>query len=54
MPTERFLRLPGDKQDKILDAAEKGVLRISHGGHFQNRIIKDAGISRGSFLYLFQ
>ena len=53
MPTERFLRLPGDKQDKILDAAEKEFCAYPMEDISINRIIKDAGISRGSFYTYF-
>lgn len=53
MPTERFLRLPAEKQGKILCAAEKEFCTYPMEDISINRIIKDAGISRGSFYTYF-
>lgn len=54
MPTERFRNLSAEKQQTIRDAAIREYTRVSFDKVSINRIIKDAGISRGSFYTYFQ
>ena len=54
MPTERFLKLKEEKQKRILDAAFREFSRVPFREASINRIIKDAGISRGSFYTYFE
>ncbi|MCR5654257.1 MAG: TetR/AcrR family transcriptional regulator [Lachnospiraceae bacterium] len=54
MATERFERLPQEKKDRILRAAIKEFSRVSFDKASINKIIKDAGIPRGSFYQYFQ
>lgn len=53
MPLETFCNLPKEKQEGILKAARKEFSRVSFGEASINKIIKDAGISRGSFYMYF-
>lgn len=53
MPSETFKRLPLEKQQLILDAAKKEFGSVSYHEASINKIIKDAGISRGSFYMYF-
>ena len=54
MPTERFLRLNDKKRDRILAASLKEFSEHPMEDISINRIIKDAGISRGSFYTYFE
>ena len=54
MPTERFLKLKDEKKKRILDAAFREFSRVPFQDASINRIIKDAGISRGSFYTYFE
>ena len=54
MPSERFLKLRKDKQDRILDAARKEFARVPFEEASINQIIRDAEISRGSFYTYFE
>jgi len=47
--TERFEKLSKDKRQRILDAAREEFSRVSYEEASINQIIKNAGISRGSF-----
>ena len=53
MPTKTFLRLPAEKQARLLDAAWAEFTRVSYADTSINNIVKDAGISRGSFYQYF-
>lgn len=53
MPTERFLNLPQEKRQTVLDAAKKELCAFSYDDLSINRIVKEAGISRGSFYEYF-
>ena len=54
MPTERFLRLPTEKKEGIRMAALREFMRVPPEEASINRIIRDAGISRGSFYTYFE
>ncbi len=54
MATERFFKLPAEKQKRILDAARKEFARVPFEEASINQIIKNAGISRGSFYTYFE
>lgn len=54
MPTERFQNLPKEKKKIIMEAAKAEFVRVSFEKASINRIIKDAGISRGSFYTYFE
>lgn len=53
MPSERFKRLPEEKQKKIRDACMAEYTRTSIEKASLNRMIENAGISRGSFYTYF-
>ena len=54
MPSERFLNLPQEKRDKISLAAMNEFCREPLESVSINRIIREAGISRGSFYTYFE
>lgn len=54
MPTKTFFHLPLEKQKKLLDAGEREFSRIDFSLSSINRIIQDAGVSRGSFYMYFK
>lgn len=54
MATERFFKLPAEKQKRILDAAREEFARVPFEEVSINQIIKNAGISRGSFYTYFE
>ncbi len=54
MPKSTFYRLPEEKRHKILAAAQNEFLNVSYREVSINRIIKDAGIPRGSFYQYFE
>lgn len=54
MPTERFLRLPKEKNEAIRIAAAKEFMRVPLEEASINRIVHDADISRGSFYTYFE
>ena len=54
MPTLTFLKLPKEKQDKIIEASKKEFSRVLLKDASINKIIKDAEISRGSFYTYFK
>ncbi len=54
MPTERFFRLPEEKQRAIRNASFREFARVPFDKASINRIIKDADISRGSFYTYFE
>jgi AcrR family transcriptional regulator len=54
MPTKTFLNLSEKKRQKIVDAAIKELSSVPFEKTSINKIIKDAGISRGSFYMYFE
>lgn len=54
MPSERFLRLPRNKQEVIWNAAMEEFTREPFEKVSINKIIQKAGISRGSFYTYFE
>jgi len=54
MPTKTFFNLPLEKQKKLVDAGEREFSRVDFSFSSINRIIQDAGISRGSFYMYFE
>ena len=54
MPTQTFFNLQSDKQNKILDVSKKEFSKYGFYEASINRIIKEAGISRGSFYQYFE
>lgn len=53
MATDRFVRLPKEKQEVILRAAIKEFAQVPFDKVSINKIIKEADISRGSFYTYF-
>ena len=53
MPSDTFLRLNDDKKKKLLEASFKEFSLNNFNDVSINRIIKEAGISRGSFYMYF-
>ena len=54
MPTERFNKLPEEKKKAIRDAAMEECIRVPFEKVSLNKIIQNAGISRGSFYTYFE
>ena len=54
MPTERFNKLPEEKKKAIRDAAIEECIRVPFEKVSINKIIQNAGISRGSFYTYFE
>lgn len=54
MPKETFYRLPDEKRERIMAAAEHEFLENSFEAASINRIIKEAAIPRGSFYQYFE
>lgn len=54
MPTERFYNLPAEKKKLIREAALEEFIRVSFEKASINKMIKTAGISRGSFYTYFE
>ncbi len=54
MATERFEKLSDDKKKRILTAAREEFARVPYEEASINQIIKNAGISRGSFYTYFE
>lgn len=54
MPTKRFLNLKEEKKQIILEAAAHEFARVPYSSASINQIIKEAGISRGSFYTYFE
>ena len=54
MPSERFLKLPEEKKKNIWEAAMAEFIRVPYDKVSINQIIKEAGISRGSFYTYFE
>lgn len=54
MPSERFEKLDEKKRQRILDAARQEFARVPYEAASINQIIRNAGISRGSFYTYFE
>lgn len=54
MPTENFYKLDSDKRQKIVDAMKKEFSRVPFHEASVNRIVENAGISKGSFWVYFK
>ena len=54
MPTDRFNKLPEEKKKAIRDAAMEECIRVPFEKVSINKIIQNAGISRGSFYTYFE
>lgn len=54
MPKETFYRLPDEKRERIMAAAEREFLENSFEAASINRIIKEAAIPMGSFYQYFE
>lgn len=53
MPYPTFFNLPNEKRQRVMDAVWKEFTNVSYMDASINRIIQDAGISRGSFYQYF-
>ena len=53
MPRPRFLKLAPEKRDAILDAAKTEFAENGYDGASYNRIIEQAGLSKGAMYYYF-
>jgi AcrR family transcriptional regulator len=54
LPTTTFFNLPAEKRDKFLSAARAEFARVPYADVSINRIIREAGIPRGSFYMYFK
>ena len=54
MPSERFYRLSEEKRKMICEAAIKEFARVTIDKVSINQIIKNANISRGSFIHILR
>lgn len=54
MPKQTYYNLPDDKRDRIIEAIKREFSRVPVARVSINRIICDAGISRGSFYQYFE
>lgn len=54
MPTTTFFNLPAEKREKFLRAAREEFARVPYADASINRIIRSAGIPRGSFYMYFK
>lgn len=54
MPSTTFFNLPSEKREKLLRAAREEFTRVPYGDASINRIVRSAGIPRGSFYMYFQ
>jgi AcrR family transcriptional regulator len=53
MPRPRFDKLPKDKRERILEAAAKEFVAHGYEGASMNRMLAEAGISKGAAYYYF-
>ena len=53
MPSTTFFHLPEEKRQRLLEAARAEFVRVPYGEASINRIIREAGIPRGSFYMYF-
>ena len=54
MPSATFFRLPQEKQERLLLAAQVEFTRVNFDEASINRIVKTAGVPRGSFYQYFE
>lgn len=54
MPSKTFFHLPAEKRERLLLAAEEGFARVPYAEASINRMIRAAGIPRGSFYMYFR
>lgn len=54
MPSKTFFHLPAEKRERLLLAAEEEFARVSYAEASINRMIRAAGIPRGSFYMYFR
>ncbi len=54
MPTETFFRLPQEKRDKLILAIKRELARVPFADMSINRIVREAGIPRGSYYQYFR
>ena len=54
MPSKTFFHLPAEKRERLLLAAEGEVARVPYAEASINRMIRAAGIPRGSFYMYFR
>lgn len=54
MPTEKFFNLENGKRERIVDSMKKEFSRVPFHDASVNRIVEDAGISKGSFWVYFE
>ena len=53
MPSDTFYRLPAEKRERLLAAAREEFARVPYEDASINRMIREAGIPRGSFYMYF-
>ena len=53
MPSTTFYNLPEEKRERLMAAARAEFLRVPYEDASINRIIREAGIPRGSFYMYF-
>ena len=53
MPLERYFKLPHDKRDRLLGAARGEFAEHGFEQASYNRIIEQAGVSKGAMYYYF-
>ena len=53
MPSATFYNLPAEKRERLLRAAREEFSRVPYESASVNRIIRSAGIPRGSFYMYF-
>lgn len=53
MPRPRFYRLPEEKRERILEAAAKEFSANGYDGASMNKLLEEAGISKGAAYYYF-
>ena len=54
MPKDTYYNLPDEKRRRIFDAAAEELIRVPVSEMSINRIVQNAGISRGSFYQYFE
>ena len=54
LPSDTFFRLPAPKRERLLRCARQEFSRVSYPDASINRIIRSAGIPRGSFYMYFE
>jgi AcrR family transcriptional regulator len=54
MPTDTFYRLPESKREHVLNALRKEITRSTFEAFSINSVVRDCGISRGSFYQYFR